>query len=89
MIIIDIAAGNWLDGQCLILGRGKIFLSTPQHLDGSKAHPASCPMVTGALSPGVSWLGCEAENSENLYYTFFFLNSENFNYSSSQSISAV
>jgi hypothetical protein len=30
---------------------------------GSGSHPASYPMGTGAVSPGVKWPGCEADHS--------------------------
>jgi hypothetical protein len=35
-------------------------------LTGSEAHPASYPMGTGGLSPGVKWQGREADHSPHL-----------------------
>jgi hypothetical protein len=37
--------------------------STDVSQTGSGAHPASYPMGTGALSPGVKWPGREADHS--------------------------
>jgi hypothetical protein len=58
-----IATGYGLDGRSSIPGRGKRISLLLSVQTGSRAHPASYPIVTGAVLPGGKWQGCEADHS--------------------------
>jgi hypothetical protein len=60
--LVVIAMGYGLDGEGSTPGRGKTSLLHNVQTD-SKAHPASCTVGTGTVSPGVKRLGSEADHS--------------------------
>jgi hypothetical protein len=58
-----IATGYGLNGQCMILERGKRFALLQSVQTGTGAHTVSYEMGTGTLSPVIKRPGSEADNS--------------------------
>jgi hypothetical protein len=47
--------GYGTDGRDSIPDRGEMFVCTPDGSHVPRAHPASCPMGSGALSPEINY----------------------------------
>jgi hypothetical protein len=60
---VGIATGYRLDARDKIPRLGQYFPLLYSVQTGSGAHPASCPMGTGALSPGTKRPGREADHT--------------------------
>jgi hypothetical protein len=52
-----------MNGRSFISGRGRDFCLPHQIQTGPGTHASYYPTGTGALSPGVKWLGREADQS--------------------------
>jgi len=55
--------GYWLDDRGSLPGRGRDFSPCHRVQTDSGAHPASCPMGTGAVTMGVKRPGRKAKQS--------------------------
>jgi hypothetical protein len=59
-----IATGYDLDGHGSNPGRGKIFIFNTASRQALGPTQPSIQWVVGAVSPGIKWLGCEADHSQ-------------------------